>query len=86
MDAIEQDAETLLECQGRLDESERENANLRIALVAARRIGAALGILMASRKITDDEAFALLARASQSGNRKLRDLAEDVILTGVLPS
>jgi AmiR/NasT family two-component response regulator len=58
--------------------------NLEIALHTARRIGAAIGILMALRRISDDEAFALLRRASQNQHRKLRAVAEDVIRTGTL--
>lgn len=60
-------------------------ANLETALVSARRIGAAMGVLMASQKVTDEEAFDLLRRASQNNQRKLRDVAEDVMLTGTLP-
>ena len=71
-------------CRQNLEASERQNANLRIALSSARRIGVALGILMATRKITDDQAFALLSRASQVSNLKVRDLAEHIILTGDL--
>ena len=59
-------------------------ANLEIALINARRIGAATGILMAHRQITDEQAFDLLRRASQDKHRKLRDIAEDVIYTGRL--
>jgi hypothetical protein len=56
------------------------------ALVSGRRIGAAIGILMASRRLTEQQAFDALRVASQRGNRKLRDVAEDVLLTGELPS
>jgi hypothetical protein len=56
------------------------------ALASGRRIGAAIGILMASRRLTEQQAFDVLRVASQRGNRKLRDVAEDVLLTGELPS
>jgi hypothetical protein len=56
------------------------------ALMSGRRIGAAIGILMASRRLTEQQAFDALRVASQRGNRKLRDVAEDVLLTGELPS
>ena len=50
------------------------------AAIASRDvIGQAKGILMAREDITDDDAFALLTRASQRLNRKLRDVASDVI-------
>lgn len=58
--------------------------NLETALIAARRIGAAMGILMASHQVTEEQAFALLRAASQRQNRKLRDVADDVILTGTI--
>jgi AmiR/NasT family two-component response regulator len=41
--------------------------------------------LMAHRSITDAAAFELLREASQRGHRKLRDIAEDVVLTGTGP-
>ncbi len=47
--------------------------------------GTAIGILMAHRRITDTAAFELLRDASQRGHRKLRDIAEDVVLTGTVP-
>ena len=54
------------------------------ALLSARRIGAAIGILMSQFKITDEQAFELLRYASQHRNRKLRDIAENVVLTGTI--
>jgi hypothetical protein len=59
-------------------------AHLEVALLSARRIGAAIGILMATRKVTEDEAFELLRAASQAWPRKLRVVADDVVLTGTL--
>lgn len=61
------------------------NANLQVALASNRRIGTAIGILMAHRHITDAVAFELLREASQRLHRKLREVAEDVVLTGALP-
>jgi hypothetical protein len=54
------------------------------ALDSNRRIGVAIGVLVTTLRITDDAAFDLLRRASQHRNVKLRDLADDVILTGRL--
>jgi AmiR/NasT family two-component response regulator len=71
-----------LEAEGLIDRG--KIAHLEEALVTCRRIGAAMGILMASRKIADVEAFRLLRVASQDANRKLRDIADDVLLTGEL--
>jgi AmiR/NasT family two-component response regulator len=58
--------------------------HLETALQSSRRIGAALGVLMARLRITLDAAFDLLSTASPHRNRKLRDLAEDILYTGTL--
>jgi GAF domain-containing protein len=60
-------------------------AHLQTALTSSRQIGTATGILMAHRKITADEAFQALRTASSHLNRKLRDIAAQVELTGELP-
>lgn len=60
-------------------------ANLHRALMSNRRIGVAIGILMARSQWTEEQAFAAMCEASQALNRKLRDVAEDVALTGALP-
>jgi len=39
----------------------------------------AKGILMAAQGCTPDDAFAMLVKASQRSNRKLRDLAQDIV-------
>jgi hypothetical protein len=59
--------------------------NLTRALESNREIGAAMGILMASKKVTQQEAFDRLRVASQQLHRKLRDIAEEVTVTGELP-
>jgi hypothetical protein len=56
--------------------------NLEIALTSARRIGMALGILMERYQFTDAQAFDALRTVSQRKHCKLRDLAEQVALTG----
>lgn len=60
--------------------------NLQKALHNSRRIGAAVGILMYSLRLSETEAFGALRRASQDANRKLVDVAEDVLETGELPT
>jgi hypothetical protein len=60
-------------------------ANLQLALATNRRIGTAIGILMAHRRITDEAAFDLLRDASQRTHRKLREIADEVVLTGTVP-
>jgi hypothetical protein len=57
-------------------------AQLEQALQSSRMIGAAMGIVMADRRVTPADAFAALARASQNANRKLRESAADVVDTG----
>lgn len=59
--------------------------NLEAALENRDRIGQAKGILMASRKISGDDAFDALRNASQNLNVKLRDVADHVVRTGQLP-
>ncbi|MGZ4616118.1 MAG: GAF and ANTAR domain-containing protein [Actinomycetes bacterium] len=51
-----------------------------------REIGAAVGILMATHKISSEEAFAVLSRASQRLNRKLRDIAAGIVRGDAPPS
>jgi transcriptional regulator with GAF, ATPase, and Fis domain len=63
----------------------REQATqLRRALVTNREIGTAMGVLMATNKLTRGQAFDLLRIASQNSNRKLVDVAAEVADTGVL--
>lgn len=59
-------------------------ASLERALDNSRSIGMAMGILMASRLVGSDEAFTLLRVTSQNRNRKVADIAADVIATGTL--
>jgi hypothetical protein len=69
----------------RSDLHHQDVANLRAALQSNRQIGTAVGILMATERVTEDDAFALLRQASNQLNRKLADIAGQVTLTGVLP-
>ena len=54
-------------------------AQLEKALVSSRVIGAAVGILMVSRQATQDEALTILKQTSQRANRKLNDVAADLV-------
>ena len=58
--------------------------NLARALETNRHIGTAIGILMAEYKLSDDAAFDLMRATSQNTHRKIRDIADDVVLTGRL--
>jgi len=59
--------------------------NLQTALESRALIDQAKGILMERHKLTADQAFQMLAHASMSSNRKLRDVAEGLVHTGDLP-
>ncbi|HEU5007117.1 MAG TPA: ANTAR domain-containing protein [Jatrophihabitantaceae bacterium] len=59
-------------------------ANLERALATSRDIGVAMGIIMARRACTRDQAFDLLRRASRLHQRKLADIASEVAETGIL--
>lgn len=61
--------------EGRADALER-------ALRASRRIGMAVGVLMATRRVTADDAWELLTAESMNRNIKVSSLAEHVIATG----
>ncbi len=52
---------------------------LRAGLASNREIGKAVGLMMAFHKITDDEAFAMLRKASQDMNIKLAEVARQVV-------
>lgn len=58
--------------------------NLAKALQSNRDIGMAMGILMHKHRFTRQEAFDVLSVASQNSNRKLADLAAEVVDTGTL--
>ena len=79
---IDLDVIALLEADGIL--ARDKNTNLEIALQTSRRIGAAIGIIMAMEKVTELDAFDKIRHASQHGNRKVRDVAEDVLSIGAL--
>lgn len=59
--------------------------NLHQALRSRETIGRAQGILRERDRITADQAFDVLRRASQHLNRKLREVAEKVVETGETP-
>lgn len=61
-----------------------KTTNLERALTSSREIGMAMGVLMATHKITRDDAFSRLRVASQHTNRRLVDIARDVTDTGML--
>lgn len=64
---------------------EKEVDGLRTAVATRTLIGQATGVVMATRKVGAEEAFALLRTSSQHRNVKLRDVAQEVVDTGALP-
>ncbi len=58
--------------------------NLEKALETNRRIGMAVGVIMATYRLTPERSFEMLRLASMNRNRKLRDVAEAVVTTGSL--
>ncbi|WP_413805852.1 GAF and ANTAR domain-containing protein [Streptomyces sp. OE57] len=62
--------------------SARTADQLQQALQTRHTIGEAMGILMERLKITEDDAFALIRRASQERNVKLRDIARQICESG----
>jgi hypothetical protein len=72
-------AETLLANMHEHDNSRQLVQQLAQALDTRPVIDQAKGILMRDRSCTAEEAFDLLVSASQRSNRKLRDIARDVV-------
>ena len=59
---------------------------LRTVMLSRALIEQAKGILMERHKIKEDEAFTILTHASQRTNTKLRDVADELVRTGAVPS
>ena len=60
----------------------QQQDQLRAAMSTRDLIGQAKGILMERFKVTSDQAFLLLVRASQTSNRKLHEIAVELALSG----
>ena len=56
-----------------------EVEHLRAALESRSIIGRAQGMLMAREVVSSDEAFHILRRASHRANRKVREIADDIV-------
>ncbi|WP_328994330.1 GAF and ANTAR domain-containing protein [Kribbella sp. NBC_01245] len=63
----------------------RHQASMVQAIDARKLVGQAMGILMMKFDVDGDRAFAILKRYSQDNNRKLRDVAQEVVDTRKLP-
>ncbi|GAA3629792.1 hypothetical protein GCM10022236_35240 [Microlunatus ginsengisoli] len=79
---VDIDREMILELhrEGVLQDDQVEQ--LQAALRSSRVIGAAIGIVMSTRVVTQEEAFTVLQQASSRTNRKLREIAEELVMTG----
>ncbi len=67
------------------EEEKRQSSNLHAALATREIIGQAQGILIERERVTPDQAFDILRRASQHLNLKLRDVAQSLVETGERP-
>ncbi len=63
----------------RLAEQVELAEQMEAALASRAVIDQAIGVIMAQNRCAKDEAFAVLRRASSHRNRKLRDIAQDVV-------
>ena len=62
----------------------RKETQLAQALVSRDLIGQAKGILMERYKISGERAFLVLTRVSQSSNRRLHDVADELVRRGTI--
>ena len=81
---VDVDRELIAELQTDGTLSREHAANLEEALRTSRRIGAAVGIIMAHREVGEADAFELLRKASMDTNRKVCALADEIVHTGDL--
>lgn len=63
----------------------QEKEHLRQAMEFRDLIGQAKGILMERFTLTGEQAFTVLSRVSQNSNRRLRDIALELVEQGTLP-
>ena len=68
-----------------IGEAETAVGQLRQALQSNRTIGTAVGIVMTRYELDRERAFQVLVRTSQQSNRKLYDIATEVMRAGSLP-
>ena len=68
-----------------VETAEAKADKIRRGLESNRTIGTAIGIVMARHRLTAEQFFRLLTRASQNINSNLRDIAAAVAESGTLP-
>jgi len=74
----------IAELRAQVEALDAEVAQLHRALDSSRGIGAAVGIVMQQRHLTQSDAFLFLVEISQHQNIKLCDVATYVVATGDL--
>lgn len=74
---IDRDMITDLQAEGLL--AAEHAVQMEQALKSSRTIGAAIGLLMGNRHIGEDQAITVLKQVSQDTNRKMRDLAAEIV-------
>lgn len=74
----------LLQAREAIDQLTHKVTHLETALRTNRRIGIAVGIVMTELALDDAAAFEAMVGVSQRFNRKVADIAEDVIYRGRL--
>lgn len=77
--ALAQQASVVVANTTTLAEASMLNSQLAEALASRDLIGTAKGLLMAREECTREEAFDILRRASQRENRRIRDMAEEIV-------
>jgi response regulator NasT len=63
---------------------QQELADAKSALEERKIIDRAKGILMKSRKLTEDEAYALLRQTAMNEKKKLADIAQSVVMAAAI--
>jgi AmiR/NasT family two-component response regulator len=86
VDAVALSAEPGRDVQRELARAKDTIENLEAALRTSREIGMAIGIIMARRYVSAQSAWQLLVAASQQRQRKLREIASEVVYIGMLES
>jgi AmiR/NasT family two-component response regulator len=84
--SVQETLARLSQLSAELAEAREQIANLEQALQTSRSIGMAVGIVMASRGLSSDDAFGVLRTASQHQHRKLREIAAEVVISGEVPA
>ncbi|MGS0684011.1 ATP-binding protein [Nakamurella sp. GG22] len=71
--------------EGAIGDAQAKAEQIRRGLDTNRTIGTAVGVIMATYRLSAEQAFRMLTTASQNTNSKLRDIAATVSETGALP-